>query len=275
VIAKDYITAWRTTAPWTSDHQVEQDLVISRAIVEIFNVAELGRHLAFRGGTALYKLHLRPAARYSEDIDLVQVTSEPIGDTFDEVRSVLDPWLGPPRRLLKEGRVNLVYRFSSEDQPPKPLRLKVEINSREHFTEHGHVRVPFELVSEWWSGKAEVTTFTLDELLGTKLRALYQRRKGRDLFDLWYGLTRGQASADRVVRCFKRYFQEEGRQVSRAAFEENVSKKLSDRQFRADLSGLLRPDIAWDIEDAGRVVLDLLAKLPGDPWKGTSTRTAL
>jgi hypothetical protein len=153
VIARDYITAWRAQAPWVSDHQVEQDLVISRALVQIFNVEGIGRRLAFRGGTALYKLYLRPAARYSEDIDLVQVTPEAIGDTFDAVRSVLDPWLGTPRRDLREGRVSLVNRFTSEDEPPKPLRLKIEVNSREHFTEHGHVALPVEVRSEWWSGE--------------------------------------------------------------------------------------------------------------------------
>ena len=36
MIAKDYITAWRLYAPWVSDHQVEQDLVISRALAQIF-----------------------------------------------------------------------------------------------------------------------------------------------------------------------------------------------------------------------------------------------
>ena len=274
MIAKDYATSWRAHAPWISDHQVEQDLVISRALVEIFGVADAGRRLAIRGGTALYKLYLHPAARYSEDIDLVQVGSEPIGGTFDAVRSVLDPWLGQPRRDLKEGRVNLVYRFWSEDPPPKPLRLKIEVNSREHFTEHGHVRIPFELTSPWWSGKAEVTTFTLDELLGTKLRALYQRRKGRDLFDLWYALVHGQVSADRVVRCFERYLREDGHHVTRAAFEENFAKKLDDRQFRADMTGLLRPGIAWDINEASRVVMgDLLAKLPDEPSSRAISRT--
>jgi predicted nucleotidyltransferase component of viral defense system len=133
-------------------------------------------------------------------------------------------------------------------------------------SEHGHVRIPFELTSAWWSGKAEVTTFTLDELLGTKLRALYQRRKGRDIFDLWYALAHGQVSADRVVRCFERYLREDGLHVTRAAFEENVARKLADRQFRADMTGLLRPGIAWDINEAGRAVMGgLLAKLPGEP----------
>lgn len=104
MIAKDYVTAWRAHVPWLSDHQVEQDLVISRALVEIFGITNNARRLAFRGGTALYKLYLSPAARYSEDIDLVQVASEPIGDTLDAVRAVPDPWLGEPRRNAGEGR---------------------------------------------------------------------------------------------------------------------------------------------------------------------------
>lgn len=93
-----------------------------------------------------------------------------------------------------------------------------------------------------------VTTFTLDELLGTKLRALYQRRKGRDLFDLWYALVHGQAAPARVIACFHRYLRESGHHVSRAAFEENVARKLADEQFRADLSGLLRPGFSWSVE---------------------------
>lgn len=262
MIARDYVTAWRTTAPWVTDHQVEHDLVLSRALVGIFSVAALGQRLAFRGGTALYKLHLRPAARYSEDLDLVQVVPEPIGETFDAVRGVLDPWLGEPRRVLKEGRVNLVYRLLSDDEPPRPLRIKIEINSREHFTELGYLHLPFAVSSEWWSGNAEITTFELDELLGTKPRALYQRRKGRDLFDLWYGLVHGRASARRVITCFRRYLEESGHRVSRVEFEENLARKLDDVQFCADLTGLLHRSITWSIVDAASLVRQqLLAEL--------------
>lgn len=64
MIPKDYITAWRTHAPWRQDAQVEQDLVISRAIVEMFLIEETAGRLAFRGGTALNKLYLHPPARY-------------------------------------------------------------------------------------------------------------------------------------------------------------------------------------------------------------------
>jgi hypothetical protein len=83
VIPRDYISEWRTVVPWVQDFQVEQDLVISRALVEIFSHKLLRDALAFRGGTALYKLHLKPAARYSEDIDLVQTRAEAAGPTME------------------------------------------------------------------------------------------------------------------------------------------------------------------------------------------------
>lgn len=68
MIPQAWITEWRSQAPWVDDAQVEQDLIISRALVEIFSDPSMRESLAFRGGTALYKLYLTPAAGYSEDI---------------------------------------------------------------------------------------------------------------------------------------------------------------------------------------------------------------
>jgi hypothetical protein len=143
MIPRDYITEWRTEAPWVQDFQVEQDLVISKALVDIFSHPLLKSSLAFRGGTALYKLHFKPAARYSEDIDLVQINAEPAGPIMEALRHILDPWLGEPRWKQTEGNVTFSYRFNSEDIPSIPLRLKVEINSREHFSLYGLTSVPF------------------------------------------------------------------------------------------------------------------------------------
>lgn len=247
---------------------VEQDLVISRALVEIFSEPALCESLAFRGGTALYKLHLHPAARYSEDIDLVQVRPEPIGDTLDLLRTVLDPWLGPPKRKFNEGRVNLVYRFDSEDSPPLKMRLKIEINSREHFTEFGLQKVPFKVNSQWFTGQADITTFTIEELLGTKLRALYQRKKGRDLFDLWYALVQEEANPEAIMACFNRYMEEGGHSVTRALFEANLFEKATRQDFRQDMKPLIRPGLTWDFDQALDTILEVLAsRLPGEPWK--------
>ena len=78
MIPQSHIMEWSQQVPWQSNEQVEQDLIICRALVEIFSDKWLASSLAFRGGTALHKLYLQPQPRYSEDIDLVQVRAEPI-----------------------------------------------------------------------------------------------------------------------------------------------------------------------------------------------------
>ncbi len=264
MIPQDYITEWRAQAPWVQDAQVEQDLVICRALVEIFSHSTLSDSLVFRGGTALYKLHLTPAIRYSEDIDLVQRRAEQAGPAMSALRSVLDPWLGEPKWKQSEGRVTFVYRFRSEGLPPLNLRLKVEINSREHFSVHGYVKQPFGVSSRWFSGACDVATYEFDELLGTKLRALYQRKKGRDLLDLAVALKSGKADPQRVVDAFLAYMQHGGNKVTRVTFEQNLDAKLRDPLFIADIGPLLAPGFAWDIEGAAeRVRAQVLSLLPG------------
>lgn len=271
MIPRDYITEWRAKAPWVQDYQVEQDLVISKALVEIFSHPLLNQSLAFRGGTALYKLHLKPAARYSEDIDLVQIDAEPAGPTINALRDTLESWLGEPKRKQSESSVTLIYRFNSEEMPPIPLRLKVEINSREHFSLYGLTSVPFSVSSRYFEGICHIRSYELDELLGTKLRALYQRKKGRDLFDLAVALENQTVNPTRIIEAFLKYMEEGGHKVSRAQFEQNMAQKLQDPQFTADIGPLLAPGFSWDFDSAFQAVSEnLIQRLPGDPWKGTN-----
>lgn len=269
MIPRDYVNEWRERAPWNEDFQVEQDLVISRAMVEIFSDPVLAGALAFRGGTALYKLYLTPPARYSEDIDLVQVEPGPAGPLMDRLRSALDPWLGKAQWKQTRGRVTFVYRFWSEDVPTMRLRLKVEINTREHFSVLGFTKRAFRVDSRWYTGTADVATFELDELLATKLRALYQRRKGRDLFDLAIGLDSGRSNAGKIVAAFQEYMAHGGVPITRALFERNLAGKLRNPQFKADMSALPRAGLKWEPEEAAQAVArKLFPLLPGEPWKG-------
>ncbi len=271
MIQQAYITAWRAVAPWPDDAQVEQDLALSRAVVQMFQRPELAERLALRGGTALNKLFIQPACRYSEDIDLVQTQAGPAGPLIDAVRNALDPWLGKPSRARAVGGFSMIYRFISEIAPVRPLRLKIEINTREHFTVMGLQPLTMEVVSPWFSGTAPVLTYRLDELMGTKLRALYQRRKGRDLFDLWLCLSRNLIDPTRVVECFFRYMEHEKHPVSRAQFEQNLHDKKADSAFMEDIAPLLSVFTKYDPSKALLLVYDaLIARLPGDPWRGTA-----
>jgi len=266
MISGAYIKEWRQKVPWSHNDQVEQDLIVCRALVEIFSHPDLADKLAFRGGTALFKLHL-PPVRYSEDIDLVQVHPGPIGPVMDALQEKLNPWLGHPKRKRSEGRVTLTYRVASEEGVP--LKLKVEINSREHFTVLGFEKRVFAVDSRWFSGSASILTYHLDELLGTKVRALYQRKKGRDLFDLWASFDTVTVRPEPVVQCFLHYMDQEGHKVSRAEFEQNISEKLSDPRFIADIGPLVVADSGFDFPGAADFVLKRLATLiPGDSWQG-------
>ncbi|MET3115328.1 putative nucleotidyltransferase component of viral defense system [Pedobacter sp. CG_S7] len=157
MIPQAYITAWRKKAPWQEDFQVEQDLVTERALMEIYNDQYLKERLAFRGGTALHKLYLSPAARYSEDIDLVQITGEPFGPIMDRLRDVLSFLGDQPIRKQKKHNNTLVYRFDSEGGIP--LRLKIEVNCREHHTIYGIKEVKYVMQSEWFTSEALIPTY--------------------------------------------------------------------------------------------------------------------
>ena len=119
MIPKAYIDAWRSVAPWNESSQVEQDLVISRAIVEIFSNEYLKEHLAFRGGTALHKLYLNPQARYSEDIDLVQLKTAPAKPMLEAISDQLMFLGGKDDRQVKlsEHNCTVYYQFETEVSP--------------------------------------------------------------------------------------------------------------------------------------------------------------
>lgn len=246
MINRASIAQWNRQVPWSDNAQVEQDLVISRALVAIFSDEFLASQLAFRGGTALHKLYLSPQPRYSEDIDLVQINPGPIKPILFRLGEVL---AFMPERVTKQKRYNntMLFRMESEIPPTVPLRLKIEINCFEHFNELGLVKIPFEMENTWFSGRCEITTYQLNELLGTKLRALYQRKKGRDLFDLYVALTEAEVNHDEIMKCYHRYMGFTVQQPpTYRQFIANMEEKMSDADFLGDTEQLIRPDRTFD-----------------------------
>ena len=262
MIPESAIVNWRNEAPWKEWDQVEQDLIISRAIIEIFNDSFLSASLAFRGGTALHKLILPPASRYSEDIDLVQTNKGPVGPIFDRLRQSL-AFLGDAKKTIQKSDGNkMIFKVASTMPPAVPLKLKIEMNTNEHTPLYGYMKFPFSMSTSWFSGSCNVKTFTLDELLGTKLRALYQRKKGRDLFDLWLATQSGMVNSVKVMEAFRHYANTPNKPYpSREAFLENLSRKMTETEFISDMNALLRPDIEYDPVQAFESVYEQLISM--------------
>lgn len=253
MIPQRFIEDWKhRSAPWPSLTMVEQDLVISRALVELYKQPKIRETLVFRGGTALNKIHLSPATRYSEDIDLVQIKSEPIGDIITAIRAGLDSWLGEPKRKLTERCTKLIYRFQSTEN--LSAKLKIEINTTEHYHALALKTVDFTVDSEWFRGTSQIITYQLNELIGSKLRALYQRRKGRDLFDLWITLKNNLIDPKKVVEIFAFHGKQEQQEITRSSFLKNLNEKSLHHDFRHDILSLITDRTHWSFDEA----LDLI-----------------
>ena len=256
MIPQAAIIQWRNTVPWRNMHQVEQDLILSRALVAIYSDEFLAHTLAFRGGTALHKLYLSPQARYSEDLDFVQIGPSPIGPTLNRLREVLG-FLGEPKTKRKMSNNVILLGFETTFPPVINLRVKIEINCTEHFTVLGHNIIPFDIDNLWFSGSCEILTFHIEELLGTKLRALYQRKKGRDLFDLAYSNSLIGLETAKVIECYKRYIIFPDNHMPTAGeYKNNLEKKIADPAFRDDVLPMLRTEIEYDVNSAFSSVFD-------------------
>lgn len=241
------ITHWRQHAPWANDDDVEQDLVISRALVEIFRVPFLRERLAFRGGTALHKLLLAPATRYSEDIDLVLLVDEAHGPIIDALREALAWITTKPNR---DKGFNLTMRFGFQTTAGAARKVKVEANRGEYFSAPHTIEMAYAVASPFFSGSTDIRTYCVEELLATKFRALYQREKGRDLYDLWYAAQQKQIDFESVYALFTEYWKRSGQSaLRRVDVKKNMDLKHAKGVF-ADVLPLLRDDVKYD-PDAG------------------------
>lgn len=273
MIPSQNIVAWSQSAPWAEQRQVEQDLIISRALVEIFGDAFLSNELRFRGGTALNKLHFAQPLRYSEDIDLVRTTNGAIGPILDRLRKLLEPWLGPASFAQSQIAPKFRFRVPAEDGGENLIRLKLEINTREIVAYDPVMMMPFAVENPWFTGDATIPTFSNEEMLATKFRALLQRDKGRDLYDLAHGLeVFNPLDCRRIVALFGHYLADSDMQITRAQAEQRMLAKLAKGNMLLGLRPLLSADSAGRItEDASvnavKAIFErLIAVMPGEPW---------
>jgi len=277
-ITRQDILAHQHTAPWSAQYQIEQDLLLCRAMVALFGDAFLSGQVAMRGGTLLHKVHLAPASRYSEDIDLVAVGTRPEGHIRRAIRRVLADVLGAPkasvwdtvrlalRNTVKPSRVlRMTYSIPSVMEPGRMLDIVVEANVTERNPHRAVAEVLFVFPFRGESIQTRIKGYDIHEMLGTKMRAMFQRRRGRDLFDLYWALTQSTRPVDpsAIIESFQYYMKQEGTNAGRKEFVGILEAHLGDRGFCTDMEPLLRNGIVYDPQSAGRYIkANLLSLLP-------------
>lgn len=117
MLPKAYIDQWKINSPWQQDEFVEQDLILSRLLIELYSNETISENLAFRGGTALHKLFLKTPHRYSEDLDFVQIKSEDIGNILSELRKIIRKIIpGKPKYKSSKSNNTLIYFYRDKIQ---------------------------------------------------------------------------------------------------------------------------------------------------------------
>ena len=258
MIPRAYVFEWQHSAPWIADEQIEQDLILSRILVDIYQNKYLNEQLLFRGGTALNKLFITDPVRYSEDLDFVQIKIGPIKKIVKTIQGLIDPWLGKSSTQSRKDGFRIYYQFVPESDPEGKKRVKIEINTREHFAVFPINKLEFSISSSWYSNDCELNTYDLNELLGTKLRALYQRKKGRDLFDLDWAIRNRDVDINKIVTAFKAYMKFQGNSVTAKQYLLNLEDKMNDYTFLHDLDNYLRSDVEYDLQESFENVKKLI-----------------
>lgn len=143
--------------------------------------------LTFKGGTALRIIY--GSARFSEDLDFnsklgIGMLAKLLTDVLDKMRLVL------PSIYMKEITTIQGYSaklFLNTEITPFPLSIKLDFSMRETTLSSFEQSVNSILPVPSYS---LIRAMETKEILAEKIRTLFQRTKGRDLYDIWYLLTK-------------------------------------------------------------------------------------
>jgi predicted nucleotidyltransferase component of viral defense system len=187
------------------------------------------------------------------------VLGPPADSIWDDLRLAI-------RNTVKPSRVlRLTYSVPAVSEPGAKLDIVVEANATERTPHRAIVPIPFEFTFRDTVVKSVLNGYDLHEMLGTKMRALFQRRRGRDLFDLYRALTVANPAVEpaAVIASFQHYLHQEGGVAGRAEFVAMLDAHLADRGFCTDMNPLLRVGESYDPHQAGeQVKTRLLSLLP-------------
>jgi hypothetical protein len=186
---------------------------------------------------------------------------------------LLDPWLGEPVYLRSQVAPALRYTVDAEDGS-STIRLKVEINEVEITPLDPPRTIPFNVTNPRFSGSADIPTFSTEEVLATKLRALLQRDKGRDLVDLAYALEIfPKLNTRRTVDMFGEYTKQ--KPIARWEAEKRMFEKLARPSFLGDVRPFLTAEERERFDEAAgkrafsKVFDGFITRILGKSWATT------
>lgn len=259
VLSKGQLTVWADTIGIPNLTLAEHDLRLTHALAGLYCAPALKDVLAFKGGTALNKIYFEKFSRLSVDLDFnligppreVVKQGAPIRKSIEDVLRDQDPDY-EFRFSYRADQTTLLARYTPHSGGAKQP-LKIELSMRESVPIMGlhEMSIPSPDVGS----PIKVRTYSIEELLSTKIRALYERKKGRDIFDLDCARSL-KLNRPAIRKLVYYYFYRSGKIFNWRVLRTNLEAKASDKRFGDDIKPFLRPDVSFD---APAAILDFLA----------------
>lgn len=233
----------------------ELDYRLVKTLQALYSDDFLSERLCMKGGTAINKLYLGETSRLSVDLDFNHLGSKE--EVLKEKRAVRELIM----ELLKKqdncydvhyerpyGLTRIKARYKTVGGPDQ--NFKIEISHVERFP----IISPVKKKIMTPDGLADIVTYTLEELTATKLRALLERFKGRDIYDLFF-ISRLKPDSKIIRKMFLYYFYRSRKVFNPKVHYENIIKRYESGNYIDDVTAFIKPTVTFDLTAATKGVI--------------------
>ncbi len=252
---------------------IEKDFVISTILLLISELPEFSsysRKMTFRGGTCIKKVYYPDETRFSEDLDFTNLTVEESNSFLDEVNNFVGRNIGVTtferteveyqnqRGLdfilyytsILQQRNHISFNLSTATPVVEPKRMKVD-------------------VSPYFKVSPRLQTMRINEILAEKMRALLQRKKPRDVFDIWFLIHEKGFKLDERILRKKLQLSYEAAPFGKRKLAENyvmsevvslIKHSVTEKSWNNELGGLMmrpRPELGDVVESVCHILYKL------------------
>lgn len=233
----------------------ELDYRLVKTLDAIYNDPYLSTRLCMKGGTAINKLYLLETSRLSVDLDFNHIgPKEEVLKERPEIRVKLTELL---KKLDNSYEIHSEHRYELtriksryKTQKGTTANFKLEISHVERFPIISPVKKPIKTPA----GVANVLTYTLEELTATKLRALLERQKGRDIYDLYF-ISKLNPDPKITRKMFLYYFYRSRKVFNPKIHYNNLVKKYKGKNIIDDVSSFIKPTVTFNLKKAAKDVI--------------------
>lgn len=180
---------------------------VFREYLQVLFLSKLSQHaeskgILFKGGTAVHLIFKAP--RFSEDLDFTVTLSDEdfsrvIGEVFDELQR--EERVEFKEKKTVTGRRFLLHGLKSTMEFATFINLDFSFREKALEPAHSLIDTPYPILIT-----AYINHLSAEEICAEKVRAILTRRKGRDIYDLWYLLSQGTTIRAELVTQKLKYY---------------------------------------------------------------------